>query len=69
MHINRSSIGGLIGVHVSSIVKSGYQGNFKPICLFSYEKISPAQEALKHKTSNFHPLRSLCTRKIVAFVV
>ena len=69
MHINRSSIGGLIGEHVSSIVKWGYQDNFKPVYLFSYEKISPAQKALKHKTSNFHPLKSLCTRKIVAFVV
>ena len=30
MHINRGSIGGLIGVHVSSIVKWGCQDNFKP---------------------------------------
>ena len=69
MCTNKFLIGVLIGIHVSSIVKWGYQDNFKPVYLFSYEKISPAQKALKHKTSNFHPLRSLCTRKIVAFVV
>ena len=28
MHINRGLIGGLIGVHVNSIVKRGYQDNF-----------------------------------------
>ena len=43
MHINRSSIGGLIGVHVSSIVKWGYQDNFKPVYFF-YKKISRARK-------------------------
>ena len=38
MSVNRGSIGGLIGVHVSSIVKWGYQDNLKPV-YFLYEKI------------------------------
>ena len=66
-------IGGMHGTFfsfsISSIVKWGYQGNFKSVCLFFYEKISRAQKAPKRKTSDFHPLRSLCVRKIVAFVV
>ena len=36
---------------------------------FFYEKISYAQKAPKRKTNDFHPLRSLCAQKIVAFVV
>ena len=31
---NKSSIGGLIEVHVSSIVKWSYQDNFKPVFFF-----------------------------------
>ena len=53
---------------VSSIVKWGYQDNFKPVYLF-YENISRAQKSPKSKTSDFQRLRSLCTRKIVALVV
>ena len=66
--VNRGSIGGLIGVHVSSIVKWGHQDNFKTDFFFFYEKVSYAQKAPKHKTSNFHLLRSLCAQKTVAFV-
>ena len=51
-----------------SIAERGYQDNFKPVYFF-YEKISRAQKASKRKTNDFHPLRSLCSRKIVAFVV
>ena len=61
-------IGGVIGVHVSSIVKWGYQDNFKPVFFFFYEKISHAQEAPKRKTNNFHPLRSLWAQNFVLFV-
>ena len=50
MHINRSSIGGLIGEHVSSIVKWGYQDNFKPVYFF-YGKILHAQ---KHSQANIN---------------
>ena len=46
----------------SSIVKWGYQDNFKPVFFFN-EKISRAQKSLKRKTNDFYPL----TRKIVAF--
>ena len=55
----------------SSIVKWGYQDNFKFVFLvvFFYQKILRAQEALKRKRNDFHPLRRLCMRKIVAFVV
>ena len=35
---------------------------------FFYKKILRAQKALKRK-NHFHPLRSLCAQKIVAFVV
>ena len=35
-------------------------------CLFIFLK---ALKALKRKTSDFHPLRSLCAQKIVALVV
>ena len=45
----------------SSIVKWGYQGNFKPV--------SRAQKAPKSKRSDFYPLKSLCARKIVALAV
>ena len=70
VHVNRGSMGGLIRVHVSSIVKGGYQDNFKPVYYsFFYEKISHAEKALKRKTNNFHPLRSFCTQKIVLLVV
>ena len=34
MHVNR----GLIGVHVSSIVKWGYWDNFKPVVFFFLQK-------------------------------
>ena len=36
--------GGLRGVHVSSIGNWGYQGNFKPVYFFFYEKISHTQK-------------------------
>ena len=55
-------IGGLIGVHASSIVYWGYQDNFKPVYFF-------LQKELKRKTNDFHPLRSLCARKVFALVV
>ena len=34
MCTNKFLIGVLIGIHVSSIVKWGYQDNFKPVYLF-----------------------------------
>ena len=49
MRVNRGSIGGLIGVHVGSMVKWGYQDNFKPV--FFYEKIPHAQ---KHSQANIN---------------
>ena len=39
------------------------------IYLFFYGKISRTQKAPKCKTSDFHPLRSLCAQKTVALVV
>ena len=53
---------------MSSIVKLGYQDNLKPVFFFR-ENISRPKKTPKRKTSDFHPLRSLCTQKIVAFVV
>ena len=53
MRTNKPSIGGLIGVHVSSIVKWGYQDNFKPAFLF-YENISCAQ---RHASSKNEPTK------------
>ena len=50
MCVNRSSIGGLIGVHVSSIVYWGYQDNFKPAYFF-YEKNFHAK---KHSQANIN---------------
>ena len=50
MRVNRGSIGGLIGVHVSSVVKWIYQDNFKPICFF-YKKIWCKQ---KHSQANIN---------------
>ena len=51
MHKNKFLIGGLIGMHASSIVYRGNQDNFKPVffcfCFFFEEKISRAQ---KHGT-------------------
>ena len=37
-------------------------------CLFFYKKNLRAQKAAKRKTSDFHPYRKLCTRKIVPLV-
>ena len=39
------------------------------IYLFFYGKISRTKKAPKCKTSDFHPLRSLCAQKTVALVV
>ena len=44
MRTNKFSIGRLRGVHVSSIVKWGYQDNFKTNYFFFYGKISRAQK-------------------------
>ena len=38
MRANKFSIGGLRGVHVSSIVNWGYEDNFKPVYLFFLRK-------------------------------
>ena len=38
-------------------------------CSVFYEKNSRAQKAPNRKTNDFHPLRSLYTRKIVALAV
>ena len=54
---------------VSSIVKWDYQNSFKPAYYFFHKKISRIQKALERKTSNNHPLRSLCAQKFVGFVV
>ena len=53
MRTNKFSIGKLRGVHVSSMVKWGYQDNCKPasIFFFFYEKISHAQ---KHSQANIN---------------
>ena len=69
MRANKFSIGGLRGVHVSSIVNWGYEDNFKPVYLFFLRKDFKRIKTTKRKTSNFYPLRSLCEQKIVAFVV
>ena len=68
MRVNRGSIGGLIGVHVSSIVKWGYQDNLKPVYFF-YEKVLNAQKAPNAKQTTFTLLEDLVLREIVAFVV
>ena len=47
----------------SSIIKWGYQDNFRPVYLFFDEKISCAQKAQKHKTNDFYPLTSLYVHK------
>ena len=46
MRVNRGSIGRLIGVHVSSIVKWGYQDNLK-FFFFFYENILSLMLACK----------------------
>ena len=67
MRVNRGSIGGLIGVHVSTIVKWGYQDNFKPAYCF-YEKVLNAQKAANAKQKTFTILEVLVRQEIVAFV-
>ena len=52
MCTNKFLIGVLIGIHVSSIVKWGYQDNFKPVYFF-YEKISHARNAPDTKQATF----------------
>ena len=51
MRKNNFSIGGLRGVPLSSIVKWGYEDNFKPVYFFFYAKISRAQ---KHSQANIN---------------
>ena len=46
MHVNRGSIGGLIWVHVSSIVKWGYQDNFKPVYFFTKKFCAPQEHVI-----------------------
>ena len=48
MFTNKLSRGGLIGVHISSIVKWGYQDNFK-LVYFLYEKILCPQKHVIRK--------------------
>ena len=52
MCTNKFLIGVLIGIHVSSIVKWGYQDNFKPVYFF-YKKISRTQKSPKRKQATF----------------
>ena len=68
MRVNRDLIGKLIGVHVSSIAKCGYQDNFKAVYFF-YEKISLAQKAPKHKISDFHPLKNFAREKLLPLLL
>ena len=58
MRINGGSTGGLKGVHVSSIVKLGYQDNFKPVFVF-YKKVLNAQKATNAKQTTFTLLEVL----------
>ena len=57
MHTNKFSIGGLIGVHASSIVYWGYQDNFKPVYLFIIiifliKDFKPTKTRHKQKSTN-----------------
>ena len=64
MHTNKPSVGGLIGVHVSSIEKWVYQDNFEPVYLFIYlQKGFEYKKAPKRKTNDFYPLRHFCAHK------
>ena len=54
MSVNRGSIGELIGVHVSSIVKWGYQDNLKPA--FFTKRFC---EHKKHQNVNANDLRKI----------
>ena len=64
----------LLSFWLVSVVDQDNQDNFKAIktissqSIFFYEKILSTQKAPKHKTNNFHLLRSFCARKIVTFV-
>ena len=58
MRVNRGSIGGLMGVHVSSILKLDYQDNFKPVFVF-YKKVLNAQKAPNAKQTTFTLLKVL----------
>ena len=59
MRTNKFSIGGLIGVHVSSVVD---EDNFKSVYFF-YENNFKGEKNTKRKTNDFHPLRSFCACK------
>ena len=62
MHVNRGSIGGLIWVHVSSIVKWGYQDNFKPVYFF-YEKISHTKKHSQAKINQQNKIKQTLNYK------
>ena len=53
---NKLLIGGLIGAHVSSIVKWGYQGNFKPVYFFLRKDFArtktPSQAKMNQQNKN-----------------
>ena len=61
MHINGGWIGGLIGVHVSSIIKWGYQDNFKPV----QNSISCAQKAPNVKQTTFTLFEVCASEKLL----
>ena len=66
MCTNKFSIGGLIGVHVSSIVKWFYQDNFKSVYLFIflfYEKISHSQKHSQEKTNQQNKIKQTLNNK------
>ena len=63
------SIGGLIGVHVSSIVNEIISSISNQFNFFVRKDFARNKTQIKPKPTNFLSLRSFYARKIVAFVV
>ena len=58
---NKFSISGLIGVHLSSIVKWGYQDNFKPVNFFFFWRKDFACTKTHHKEKSTNKTKNKLT--------
>ena len=67
MRINAGSIGGLIGVLISSIAKWGYQDNFKPVYFFFTKKISRVKNTSQAKMNLQNKFKQTLTNKKTIF--
>ena len=69
MCTNKFSIGGLIGLHVSSIVTWGYQDNFKPVYLFFTKRSRAHKKHQNTKQATFILLKNCAREKLLPLLL